>query len=116
MSDFADFTFRHRVADSMSDYTLPAMELYLMHGIHPGSFLMAVLRNDLADAALRADHTNSPILGNIVRWVLYNAPVDSWGDDRRVNAWLNDNDGIRTAYANKCEKAYAWHQLQKQPA
>jgi len=114
MSDFTDFTYQHQ--HGMSDYTLPAMENYLMHGFHPGSFLMAVLKNDLAAAVVRADTTNFANLGNIVKWMVYHAPIDSWGDHRRVTAWINDEDDIRTAYATKCEKAFAWHLLKNQPA
>ena len=116
MSDFTDFTFKYRIPNSMSDYTMPAIENYLMHGIPPGSFLMAVLKNNLASAAMRADATNFDILGNIAMWMTFNVPVDAWGDDRRVHAWLDNKDGVRTAYATKCEQAFAWHILETQTA
>ena len=114
MSDFTDFTYQHQ--HGMSDYTLPAMENYLMHGFHPGSFLMAVLKNDLAAAVGRADTTNFANLGNIVKWMVYNVPEAARGNCQRVHDWLMDKDGIRTAYATECEKAFAWHLLQNQPA
>lgn len=65
------------------------MRLYIENGIEPGSFMMSVLCNDLKGAIGRADHVNSQFLGNIVSWLVSNAPSTCWGSEKKVNDWLD---------------------------
>jgi hypothetical protein len=61
---------------------------YIENGILPGSFLTAVLTNDLKNAIGFADHIN---LWNIPRYVsfLYNyAPSGCWGSPAKVQSWV----------------------------
>lgn len=64
------------------------LELYINHRIKPGSFMTAVLANDLIEAVGKADHRN---IKNIPAYVyfLYNfAPPECFGSYEKVKAWL----------------------------
>jgi hypothetical protein len=68
---------------------------YLRYGIHPGSFLEAVLSNDLREACSRADHINLRALSDYV-FVLYNdAPCGAWGSPENVQAWIEAGVELR---------------------
>jgi len=79
----------------MCDYsTLPeglqgGMQRYLEHGILPGHFLTAVLKNNLFDAVMRADANNLKELPSIVRWIHNEARGDSHGSIVKVVDWVN---------------------------
>ena len=60
---------------------------YLEHGILPGSFLTAVIRNDLQQACLLADEENFKNLPHIVRWFVNEVPASAWGSRARMQAW-----------------------------
>ena len=47
---------------------------YVEHGVKPGSFLTAVLSNDLYNATGRADQQNLAALPTIVRWFANHCP------------------------------------------
>lgn len=76
------------------DYTeLPphmrdGMRLYMEHGIHPGSFLTAILCNDLLEAAVRADDVNKHLLFEYVQWLYNHAPAGSWGSEENYLRWI----------------------------
>jgi hypothetical protein len=54
----------------------------------PGSFLTAVLENDLAGAVGQADWQNIEVLPAIVAFVYRNLPSPCWGSKDKVEAWL----------------------------
>ncbi len=60
---------------------------WIVNGTPPGSFLQAVLRNDLADATARIDHENRPFLADVVKWLYNYAPSGCWGGPDRVADW-----------------------------
>jgi hypothetical protein len=64
-----------------------ALERYLNQGISPGSFMTAVLENDLANAVGRADHQNLANLSNIVGYIYNHLPLSSWGSPEKVAKW-----------------------------
>ena len=70
------------------EHTHEALQNYFNNGWEPGSFLMAVLRNDLIEASFRADHINRDNLANIAEWIYHNAPRGSWGSTEVVRDWL----------------------------
>ena len=82
------------------DHTHQALLDYFDKGWEPGSFLMAVLRNDLMQASFRADHINKTKLPEIAAWVYHNAPQGSWGTDEAIRGWLNNNE-FRQEYAKR---------------
>jgi hypothetical protein len=61
---------------------------YLVDRVLPGSFLHAVLCNDLFEAAQRADLENTGALASWVFWLREHAPPESYGDPGRVFCWL----------------------------
>jgi hypothetical protein len=60
---------------------------YIENGLPTGSFVQAVLSNDLTEAFGRADHINSQHVGTIVSWLYNFAPSTCWGSDEKVREW-----------------------------
>jgi hypothetical protein len=72
----------------MSEYITGALERYLNHGIMPGSFMTAVLENNLKEAVARADNFNRVNLPNIVGYLWNHIPSAAWGSKEQVASWL----------------------------
>ena len=76
------------------DYTrIPAhmqntARLYIEQGIPPGSFLQAVICNDLFGAYRRADDINQAAMRDWVVFFYNEAPGDCWGSVERFSAWI----------------------------
>ncbi len=70
-----------------------ALERYLNHGIMPGSFLTAVLENDLKEAFGRADIDNEANMKNIVGYMYNNFPSNAWGSKEKVRQYLTQLKG-----------------------
>lgn len=64
--------------------------LYLVHHKKPGSFLLAVLKNNLRDACGSADETSGRHLPELVRFLYSHAPAVAWGNHALVTAWLQE--------------------------
>ena len=81
------------------DYMRPGLVCWFELGIRPGSFLMAVLENDLCRAATRADRKNISKLSNYGRFLLEYAPPESFGSPEICNSWFDRGGltGIRAA-------------------
>lgn len=78
------------VARNIPTHMLEALERYLVHGIQPGSFLTAVLCNDLHSACQRADDINRHLLWEYV-YVLHNHfPIGAYGRADTVAAWISE--------------------------
>lgn len=60
---------------------------YVEHGVLPGDFLKAVIRNDLRGALFRADKTSRANLHEIVRFFHFEVPSDCHGDKEKMLAW-----------------------------
>lgn len=67
--------------------TIDALNLWIEHGIPPGSFLRAVLHNDLYGACRFADADNERALPGLVDHLCYNAPAECWGSRDRYESW-----------------------------
>lgn len=65
-----------------------ALERYLNNGIMPGSFLTAVLENNLSEAFGRADIDNEANMKNIIGYVYNHLPSNSWGSREKVQYYL----------------------------
>lgn len=71
--------------------------LYLRFGLRPGTFLTAVLSNDLKGACASADDVNKLALYDYV-FVLYNcAPLAAWGSPEAVTDWIQRGTELRQA-------------------
>jgi hypothetical protein len=59
-----------------------------------GSFLRAVLENDLREAATRADPINRFVLADIVEFLNAYVPSTAWGSPAAVEAWLAGTSSV----------------------
>ena len=65
-----------------------SLDLYINHGIPPGSCLQAVLANDLSATIARADKETLKNLDEIVQYVNYHLPMNSWGNWNKIGEWV----------------------------
>ncbi len=79
----------------MLDYTkLPSRHMegaimrWIDHGIPPGSFMHAVLTNNLKETLARADSINREQLHGLVSWFYNEAPSNCWGSEDKVSKWI----------------------------
>jgi len=76
----------------LPDYMAGGVSRYLLHYIEPGSFLTAVLANDLREAVACADSTNAYLLGQWVKFFYNEVPANCWGSPELVRAWLSKRE------------------------
>lgn len=76
----------------LPEHMVGAMHRYLFDNIEPGSFLMAVLCNDLREAVSRADHINKYKLADTVAFCAIVLPIGAWGSEERVSEWLSKRE------------------------
>ena len=62
--------------------------LYLEKGVPVGSFLEAVLSNDLREACARADDINRRSLFDYVQFLYRYAPIPAWGSAEAYRKWI----------------------------
>jgi len=74
--------------DNLPCHMQDAARLYVEHGIQPGSFLTAVICNDLAGAIGRADDMNRAAMQDWVNFFYNDAPSICWGSPAKFNAWI----------------------------
>jgi hypothetical protein len=74
----------HGIPEHMHD----GIVRYLLYGLPPGSFYMAVLTNDLCAAVGRADVENRIALADHVRFLYNCVPASAWGSQERVDKWM----------------------------
>jgi hypothetical protein len=60
---------------------------WIENAIPPGSFLTAVLCNDLREACACADDANRYLLFEYVKWLHNHAPCECWGSSESFNTW-----------------------------
>jgi hypothetical protein len=72
----------------MPYYTLAGLADYVANRTPKGSFLTAVLSNDLKSAVWHADIKNTESLVDIVKFIYNNIPANSWGSDAAVQNWI----------------------------
>jgi len=75
-------------AHLLPPYMADSAKRYILKGIPPGSFLTAVICNDLREAFARADDTNAAMMHNWVRFFYNHAPCGCWGSPERYSNWL----------------------------
>lgn len=83
--------------DFQSFYIPIRMELPILNYIHrrigPGSFLEAVITNDLRNACRCADDENLKNLPAYIAYFRNEAPSQCWGSIEKMRAWLKRKDG-----------------------
>lgn len=72
----------------LPDHMRGGMRRYIEKGIPPGSFLEAVLSNDLMGALAEADATNRHALPAYGRYLYNDVPSACHGSSEKVEAWI----------------------------
>ena len=72
-----------------------SIDLYVQGGVPTGSFLRAVLENNLSDSIGAADSSNLEALPHIVAYLYNDAPSIAWGSPQKVTAWLARKEAAR---------------------
>lgn len=67
---------------------MAGMKRYVEHGIKPGSFLTAVIQNNLCEALRRADNDSFKAIKDIVGWFFNEVPSLCWGSEEKMMAWI----------------------------
>jgi len=91
MADDPRFPFNSRVPVHLR----PGLVRYIDHGVVPGGFLFALLCNDMAKAAKKADALSLAALPYLAGWLETHAPEACWGSLAKVNRWLADHAAQR---------------------
>ncbi len=73
--------------DHVRPDTKQTIDDYVAQGWKPGSFVQAVLENDLREAIGRADSGNLDTLPAIVAYCYNQIPSVCWGSPAKVEAW-----------------------------
>lgn len=81
----------HLLNCGVPEHDWDGLSLWIDEGINPGSFLMAVLRNDLREACSCADAINRHALFAIVLFLSNHAPYPCWGTEAFVAQWRRDH-------------------------
>jgi len=81
-------TLAHQKYPSIPMHTLNSLELYVEHGVNPGSGILAVLEGDLFQAFNKLDEENLASLRDLVRLLWNDVPKAFTGDKKSVKAWM----------------------------
>jgi hypothetical protein len=73
---------------TLDEDIIVAIRRYVDQGIEPGSFLSAVICNDLKEACARADHENVRRLSAIVAYFYNETPSLCWGSNFKMTEWM----------------------------
>ena len=92
----------HKHLHMIPEHMWGAITLWIEKGIPPGSFLTAVLKNDLMEAFQRADDTNTAFMRNWCAFLYSHAPSACKGSPEAFRAWaahqgLEGIDRLRAA-------------------
>jgi hypothetical protein len=68
-------------------YMVEGIKAYIEEGRPAGSFLMALLTNNLVNAVMKADETNLRYIRNWALFLHNEAPSECWGSAEKVLAW-----------------------------
>lgn len=77
------------LAAKVPDHNLPGLARWLSCGIRPGSFLTALLSNDLRGCMQNGDDENLGKLHELWQFLYMQIPSDAWGSRERMSAWTN---------------------------
>ena len=84
-----DYEFQSR---RMCANTAEELWRYVNEHCPTGSFLEAVISNDLREACAQADDRNMWTLPVIVAWLYNEAPGSCWGSPAKYEEWVNYRD------------------------
>jgi hypothetical protein len=95
MAVHSDLTLEARRI-GIPEHMIGTLVRYVDHGIRPGSFLTAVLSNDLMEALGRADDENRHSLHRYGQFLYSVAPSGCFRSPEAVSAWI-ERGGLRGA-------------------
>lgn len=73
---------------AVAEHCIGALQLYIDHGIEPGSFMEAMLSNDLRGACAMSDEENRHCIFEWVNLFYNELPSDSWGSPEKYRNWI----------------------------
>jgi len=76
----------------MPELTYKGLSRYVTHHVSPGSFLRAVLSNDLLSSFLIADDYNAIAMYDIVKFCYLELPHSCWGSQGVVDKWIANEE------------------------
>ncbi|MFN3650046.1 MAG: hypothetical protein ACK47B_10750 [Armatimonadota bacterium] len=94
--------------DNIPARLIESLEAYITERRPTGSFLRAVLHNDLRESVGRADPQSLAALPHLVSLLYTQAPAPCWGSPEAVEAWLAGGEEVSTLH----ETSAAWEQVQ----
>ena len=74
--------------EKIPEHMREGLRLYIESGIEPGSFLTAILENNLVRAYQTADDINIARMKDWVTFLYWDLPSDCWGSPQVVQTWL----------------------------
>jgi len=80
--------------DTLPEHMQESARGYVEDGRPPGSFLKAVLTNDLTGAFGRADDINQQCMFRWATWLYNECPGNAWGTQEAVDAWV-EKGGVK---------------------
>lgn len=77
---------------------------YVVDGIRPGSFLQAIITNNLRQAVATADPESLASLPQIVTFMLWDVPDDCWGSQSLMADWISRHGRARLEARNGSDR------------
>ena len=74
--------------ENCPEHARPALRRYVEGRLRPGSFLYAVLSNNLIQAIETADDENKRDLNALVKFMYTEIPAACWGSVNKVEKWI----------------------------
>lgn len=97
LDDHCESVTQRLMAVGVPEHGAGAFARYIVHGISPGGFGMAVLHDSLVDAACAADSVNRHFLHAYARALMTVVPRQAWGSRENTNRWI-EMGGLSASY------------------
>jgi hypothetical protein len=99
---------RAELISKMEEYEIPphmvlSLVDYIMIGRPVGSFLAAVLSNNLMSAVANADDQNVHKLPEYTKFLYNNAPMMCWGSTTNVQNWIEQGGMVGLFYEEESD-------------
>jgi len=95
-----DSAMARAIEVGVPEHLASGLGLYLVKGIEPGGFLMAVLENDLMEAFARADINSRAGMFELTKFLYNDTPGNCHGSREAVMAWMKQG-GEGENYVNR---------------
>jgi len=76
--------------DSLPEHLRGGVARYIEQGIKPGSFLTAIICNNLKDSFFRADNICLERMFDIIEFFNNEAPFRCWGSKEKMTEWIRE--------------------------